>query len=206
MALLDSIPEIVAGTAVEVLVFGIAASVLFRFLSGRFLVPRREIVLPNQRGVIVQGERIVRVAEPGTCWIRPKQHIIVCDMRPRPLQMVGLEVICGNAGIVRLSLSGSYRIADAAAFYTGSANAGDAIFVELRRSIATAARQQASSIIVAAPEAFAQRIREAAAPATARFGLEITELDIWDALFVGRYTASMGTENNFGNAAGTLVH
>jgi hypothetical protein len=206
MVLLDSIPEIVAGVAVEVVVFGIAASVLYRFLSGRFLIPKREIVLPNQRGVIVQGESIVRVAEPGTCWIRPKQHIIVCDMRPRPLQMAGLEIICGNAGIVRLSLSGRYQIADAAAFYIGSANAGDAIFVELRRSIAAAARQQSSSMIVAAPEAFASRIREAAAPAAARLGLEITELDIWDALFVGRYAAHEAMTNNFGSSPGTLVH
>jgi hypothetical protein len=206
MALLDSIPEIVAGVAVEVAVFGIAVGVLYRFCSGRFLVPKREIVLPNQRGVIVQGEKIVRVAEPGTCWIRPRQHIIVCDMRPRPLQMAGLEIICGNAGIVRLSLSGSYKVADAATYYIGSANAGDAIFVELRRSIAAAARQQSSSAIVTAPEAFAQRIRAAAAPAAARLGLEISELDIWDALFVGRYTANMETENNFGIVPGTLVH
>jgi hypothetical protein len=206
MVLLDSIPEIVAGVAVEVLVFGIAASVLFRFLSGRFLVPKREIVLPNQRGVIVDGEKIVRVAEPGACWIRPKQHIILCDMRPRPLQMAGIEIICSNAGIVRLSLSGRYQIADAATYYIGSTNAGDAIFVELRRSIAAAARQQSSSAIVAAPEAFAQRIRETAAPAAARLGLEISELDIWDALFVGRYAAHEAMANNFGSSPGTLVH
>jgi hypothetical protein len=206
MALLDSIPEIVAGVAVEVLVFGIAASVLFRFLSGRFLVPKREIVLPNQRGLIVQGEEILRVAEPGTCWIRPKQRIILCDMRPRPLQMAGLEVTCGNGGIVRLSLSGRYQIADAATYYTGSANAGDAIFVELRRSIASAARQQSSSAIVAAPEVFAQGIREAAAPAAARLGLEISELDVWDALFIGRYAAPEAIASGFDGMAGTLVH
>jgi regulator of protease activity HflC (stomatin/prohibitin superfamily) len=206
MAYFDSIPEIVAGVAVEVVVFGIVAGVIYRFLSGRFLIPKREIVLPNQRGVVVQGENILRVAEPGSCWIRPKQRIVLCDMRPRPLQMAGLEIICSNAGIVRLSLSGRYQIADAAAYYTGSSNAGDAIFVELRRAIAWAARQQSSSAIVAAPEAFAQRIREAAAPAASKLGLEISELDIWDALFVGRYAATEKNENDFGDSPETMVH
>ncbi len=120
--------------------------------------------------------------------------------------MAGLEVICSNAGIVRLSLSAKYQIADAAAYYTGSSNAGDAIFVELRRSIAWAARQQSSSTIVAAPEAFAQRVREAAAPAASRLGLEISELDIWDAVFVGRYTATEKAEGDFGDSPETLVH
>jgi hypothetical protein len=61
----ESIPEIVAGVAVEVVMFAIFAGVIYRFFSGRFVIPKREIVLPNQRGVIVEGERIVRVAEPG---------------------------------------------------------------------------------------------------------------------------------------------
>jgi len=206
MAFLDSIPEIVAGIAVEVVVFGIAAGVIYRFFSGRFLIPKREIILPNQRGVVVQGEKIIRVAEPGSCWVRPKQRIILCDMRPRPLQMAGLEIICSNEGIVRLSLSARYQIADAAAYYIGSSNAGDAIFVELRRSIASAARQQLSSAIVAAPEAFAQRVREAAAPAAARLGLQISELDIWDAVFVGRYAVNEQTEIDLDDSSGTLVH
>ncbi len=126
-------------------------------------------------------------------------------MRPRPLQMAGLEIICGNAAIVRLSLSARYQIADAASYYIGSSNAGDAIFVELRRSIAKAARQQSSSAIVAAPEAFAQRIREGVEPSASRLGLEISELDIWDALFVGRYATAEDTMDDLDDDPGRLV-
>jgi len=204
MALLESVPEIIAGVAVEVVLLGIFAGVIYRFFSGRFLIPKREIVLPNQRGVIVQGDKVVRVAEPGTCWVRPKQRIILCDMRPRPLQMTGLEVMCGKSGVVSLSLSGQYRISDAAAYYTGSSNAGDAIFVELRRSIATAARQQSCSAIAGAPDVFAMRVREVATPVAMKLGLEIFELDIWQALALGRYATTEDVEND--DPSGTLVH
>ncbi len=91
MVFLDSIPEIVAGVAVEVVVFGIAVGVIYRFFSGRFLIPKREIILPNQRGVVVQGENILRVAEPGSCWIRPKQRIVLCDMRPDLFKWLALK-------------------------------------------------------------------------------------------------------------------
>jgi hypothetical protein len=82
---LESVPEIMLGVAVEAVMLAIVGGVIYRTLAGRFLVPKREVILPNQSGVIVQDERTVRVVGPGPCWIRPKQRIVLCDMRPRPI-------------------------------------------------------------------------------------------------------------------------
>jgi hypothetical protein len=102
-------------------------------------------------------------------------------------------------------LSGQYQIADAAAYYLGSSNAGDAIFVELRRCIAITARQQSSSSVIAAPEAFAQRVREAVAPPASRLGLLVSELDVWEAIFVGRYAVIEDAEDDVDHAPGNML-
>jgi regulator of protease activity HflC (stomatin/prohibitin superfamily) len=207
MAFLDSVPEIVAGVSVDGILLGICLGLIYRFFSGKFLIPAKHFVLPNQNGVIVQGEQVLRVAQPGRCWVRPKQRIILCDMRPRHLQMVAVELICKDNGIVRLSLSAEYCIADAANYYSGSTNAGDAIFVALRRCIFTVSRQQQSATIVSVPEAFGAIVRDVFAPETSKLGLKITSLNIWEALHVGWFYQPEATATELDNPLpGPLVH
>ena len=185
MALLESVPEIAAGVAVELGIFTMAAFVVFRLFSGRFLVPRREIILPNQRGVVVQGDQIVRVVEPGTCWLRPRQRVVLIDVRPKPLQMAGVEVLGSDHAVVRLSLSAEYKVADPAVYYSNSSNAGDALFVQLRRVINVAARQQPGSRLSSAPDEFSAKILRGMEGPTKRLGLAIIQLDLYEALPLG---------------------
>lgn len=206
MVLLESVSEIVAGVAVEVGLLVMVAGVVYRFLSGRFLIPKREMVLPNQRGVIVEGDRIVRIAEPGTAWVRPKQHIILCDMRVRPIQLAGVEVIGADNGIVRVSLTVEYRIADAGVYYTRSTNANDALFVQVRRALIVTARQHASANIVLAPSSFATALLDALSPEAARLGFEVTDLQVVEAISLGWLRHAGGNLPGPEDISGALVH
>jgi hypothetical protein len=160
------------------------AIVLSRVLTGR-VFPKREIILPNQRGVLVKNDEVVRVAGPGVCWVQPRQRLVLIDARPKPLQMTGVEVLGSDQAVVRLSLSAEYKVSDAAVNYTSSANASDALFVQLRRAINLAARQLSGSALAASPEQFSSRVfRDLAEPA-ARLGLEIVQMDIYEAVPLG---------------------
>jgi regulator of protease activity HflC (stomatin/prohibitin superfamily) len=185
MSIMESTPEILTGIAVEVGLLVLVLGTVFRLLSGKFLVPSRMVILPNQRGVIVQGDRVVRVAEPGTCWVRPDQRVVLCDMRIRSLNMVGVEVLSSDSGIVRFSISGEFKIADPTVYYTVSTQANDALYVQVRKSIIVVAKQMTSANIVAVPELVATHVREAAAPEAAQIGLEITNLQVWEASSLG---------------------
>jgi|GEM_PF-2444313 len=203
---LESLPEIMTGVAVEVAIFALFAGVIYRFFSGRFLIPKREIVLPNQRGVLVEGDRIVRVAVPGVCWVRPKQRIILCDMRSRPLQLAGIDVVSSDNGIVRLTLVAEYRIADAAIYYTRSANANDALFLQMRRALVETARIQTSASITVAPKAFAVTIGDAATPDVAKLGFEIVDLQIVEAISLGWVRQPAADSPHTDYLPDTLVH
>jgi regulator of protease activity HflC (stomatin/prohibitin superfamily) len=202
----ESVPEIMIGVAVEVAIFALFAGVIYRFFSGRFLIPKREIVLPNQRGVLVERERIIRVAEPGVCWVRPKQRIILCDMRSRPLQLAGIEVVSSDNGIVRVTLVAEYRIVDAAIYYTRSANANDALFLQVRRALVEAARCQASASLTAGPRAFAATIGQEATPDVAKLGFEIVDLQIVEAISLGWVRQSAADPLHAHYPPDTLVH
>lgn len=188
---MNSVPEIIGGVAVELglaVLFGVTA---YRLLAGRFLIPKREMVLPNQRGVIVQGDRQLRVVEPGRCWVRPGQKLILCDARPRKLQIEGFEVLSADASVLRLSIGGEYLISDPMTFLRGSSNAGDALYFELRRLLTVCAREQVSARITVSPDQFQQLILERANQAIEPLGLKITALQIWNIFERGRILPEM---------------
>jgi hypothetical protein len=182
---MNSTSEFLADVALDLGLLGVVLVTLFRLLSGKFLVPSRMVILPNQRGVIVQGDRVVRVAEPGTCWVRPNQRVVLCEMRMRSLNLVGVEVLGSDSGIVRLSISGEFKIADPIVYYTISTQANDALYVQVRKSILVVAKQMTSANIVAVPELVATRLREVAASEAANLGLEIISLQVWEATSLG---------------------
>ena len=201
---MEHILEITVGVAVEVLIFGLALLLLYRFLGGRFLLPKREIVLPNQRAVVVKGDQVVRVAGPGTCWVRPRQRLVLIDARPKPLQMAGFEVLGSDQAVVRISLSAEYKVADAAVFYTSNASASDALFVQLRRAVNLAARQVPGATLIASPEQFSARVLKDIAEPAAKLGLEIDQLDIYEAVPLGFLRAAAEPQFEFADSG--LVH
>ncbi len=185
---MESASEILTGIAVEVGLLIVVLGTVFRLLSGKFLVPSRMVILPNQRGVIVQGDRVLRVADPGTCWVRPKQRVVLCDMR------------------IRLSIGGEYKISDPILYYTVSTQANDALYVQVRRLILLVAKQMTSANIVAVPELVAARLREAAETEAANLGLEITSLQIWEATSLGWLRQVQNPLQDAGEGSNDLVH
>ena len=177
---MDSAAEIAAGVLVELVVAGILLAVLYRNLAGRFLIPKREMVLPDQRGVIVAGDRQLRTVEPGRCWVRPGQKLLLCDVRPRKLQVEGFEAISSDGAVLRFSVSGQYAIADPMAFLHASGNAGDALYFDLRRLLTTMAREQSSFAITSGREAFCNTLSQRLSRAVEPNGLSILSLELWD--------------------------
>jgi hypothetical protein len=188
---MESAAEIAGGVLVELVVLGIAAAVLYRYLAGRFLIPKREIVLPQQRGVLVAGDRQLRTVEPGRCWVRPGQKLLLCDVRPRKLQLEGFEVLAADAAVLRLSIAGEYAITDPMAFLRCSGNPGDGVYFDLRRLLTTTARHKPALSITASPQLFAASVREALNHSVAANGITIQSLDIWDILQSGRIQSTV---------------
>jgi regulator of protease activity HflC (stomatin/prohibitin superfamily) len=206
MISMESTSEILTGIAVELGLLVLVLGTVFRLLSGKFFVPSRMVILPNQRGVIVQGDRIIRVAEPGTCWVRPNQRVVLCDMRIRSLNMVGVEILSSDSGIVRLSISGKFRIADPSVYYTISTQANDALYVEVRKSILIVAKEMTSAHIVAVPELVATRLLEAVSPEAAKLGFEIKSIQIWESTSLGWLRSVQSSIPDAGEGSQDLVH
>jgi hypothetical protein len=203
--ILESASEVAVGVAVEAVMFSIAVAVAYRFLAGRFLFPKREIILPNQRGVVVKGDQIVRIAEPGSCWLLPKQKVILLDMRAKPLQMLGVEVLGSDSGVLRVSLSGEFKTIDPAVYYANSANAAEALFAQLRRALLFAARQESSVSLAASPHLLGIKTEEALAPHALHLGLSVVTLDIWEAVPLG-FLRSTKADGDSTEPASGLVH
>jgi regulator of protease activity HflC (stomatin/prohibitin superfamily) len=206
MALLESASEIASGIVGALFVFVLFATGIYRLLAGRFILPKRQVILPNQTAVVVKGDRTIRVAGPGGCWVRPGQSLVPCDMRPRPLQMVALEVLTSDLGIVRISLNGSYKISDPATYYVSSAHTADEIHIQLRRIVSTSGRSLAKMTLINDPDSFATLIRDKLASEAAKLGLEVTELAIWESIDMGFVRYAKTEDAPPATSAGGLVH
>ena len=179
---MNSVADIAIGTTVEVIVFTVIGAVTYRLFAGRFLIPKREIVLPYQRGVLVSGSKPTRNVEPGSCWVRPGYKLLLCDVRPRTLQAEHLEVLSSEGTSIWLSLSGEYRISDPNIFFKASANAGDALWFELRRTISSVCRQWSAAAISSAggAEALALRLLSNMRESSMKLGMQFLSLRVWE--------------------------
>lgn len=124
--------EIAAGVAVESVFVAVALAVLYRLWGWFFPVPKRRVVEAFQRGVVLREGRVERILSPGAHWIRPKQTLVVCDVRPTPFQVLGQELLTLDGMGVRVSVSGEYRVADPARFVSESSDSFASFYVELR--------------------------------------------------------------------------
>lgn len=186
---LESGLEVGIGVAVEGGILGLAAAFLYRALAGRFLIPRRETIAAHHVGVITHASRPVRVAVAGTCWIRPGEKLTLVDVRPRRLQIEGIEVFSLDRAVLRVSVSGEYKIADAALFLQASGNAGDAVHFELRKIANMQARELPSGALLASPSLLTGRVRAKLDDAVRPLGLAITDLQFWEVYQAGRPAA-----------------
>lgn len=177
--------EIVAGTAVEIFLIALALGILYRVWGRVFAVPQRLTVLGFQRGVVLLGDSIERVLEPGRYWITPKRTMVACDMRPKPFQVPAQALLTANKMGVRVSLSGEYRIADPGLFVTQSSDPFGAVFLELRQALLTAVAETQSDAVLEGQPGLIARVRELAMPRATQLGVELTQLNVWEAAPIG---------------------
>jgi hypothetical protein len=69
---LTNLGEVAAGAAVEVIFVAIALAVGYRIWSWFLPVPKRQIVGPFQRGVLLRNGSVEKVLKPGAYWISPQ--------------------------------------------------------------------------------------------------------------------------------------
>jgi len=165
--------------------FCFLAMVLYRLVAGKFLLPKREFVLPNQNGVLVKGEQFVRVLKPGSHWVRPKERILLCDMRPRNLEISNFEVFTSDEAIVRLNVSAEYKVSDPIVYLASSASAVDALASQFRRAIVTSARVLDSVTTLSAMEVLGKKLAEVMQEPASKLGFTISAIQVWD-VYVAR--------------------
>jgi regulator of protease activity HflC (stomatin/prohibitin superfamily) len=177
--------EVVTGIAVEIVFVALAAGLLVRIWGRFFAMPQRLKVLAYQRGVVLRGVETDKIVEPGMHWIKPKQTLVLCDVRARPFQVASQELIASDGMAVRISLGGEQRIVDPAAFVRESSDGYGTFYLELRQALRIAVSEQAGDAVVGDTGPLPARVRELLEPKAAHLGLEIASLDVSEAVPLG---------------------
>lgn len=177
--------EIAVGTAVELFLLTIASAVLYRAYGWFFPVPKRQLVDAFHLGVVLCGNKVERVLKPGAYWITPKRVLVLCDVRPTPFQVPAQELLTSDGLAVKISLGGEWRIANPALFVTESSAAFSSYYLELRQVLRVATGELNSSSFLMGQALLTSRVRELLAPRAAQLGIELTQLELYEAVPVG---------------------
>jgi regulator of protease activity HflC (stomatin/prohibitin superfamily) len=177
--------EIAVGVTVELFLAALAIGLLYRVWGKIFAIPQRQAVLAFQQGVVLKGGQVEKVLNPGTYWITPKRTLVICDMRPKPFQISAQELLTADVMGVRMSLGGEYRITNPALFMAESSDAFGAFYLELRQALHMAVKELNSETIFNGKAPLTARIKELLVPRAAQLGIEMTQLDIWEAVPIG---------------------
>jgi len=175
-----TVVEYFAGAAVEVVIFGIAGGVLYRVWRTAAFLPQRKTLLPFNKGVLLEGERVVKVLEPGSYWIKPRQTLVPLDTRTRPFQTNIRELLTADKQGIRIRFDGEYKIVDPALFVTESRDSHAALYLAIEREIALAIPEWNRAEILTGQVATADRVRERVEPRAAQLGACISHLQVSD--------------------------
>jgi len=190
-----TVVEVLAGAAVEVVILGVAGGVLYRVWRGAHFLPQRKTLLPFNKGVVLEGERVVTVLDAGTHWIRPSQTVVPVDVRPRPFQMPSRELLTHDGQGVRIRLQGEYKIIEAEKFIRESSDGHAAFYLALDREIALSVGEANRAEIFANRGLSTDRIRERIEPHAAQLGILVTQLEISDLLPISWGQTSAGHDD-----------
>jgi len=177
---MTTIPEYFAGAAVEVVIFGIAGGILYRFWKGASFLPQRKILLPFNKGVVLEGDRVIKVLDSGTHWLKPSQTIVPLDIRSRPFQTTPRELLTADKQGIRIRFDGEYKVFDAALFITESRDGYAALYLALEREIALAVAEWNRAELLHGQVSPSDRVRERVEPRAAQLGISISYLEVSD--------------------------
>jgi SPFH domain / Band 7 family len=172
--------DAVIGALVEMAFALIMGGVIYRFICVPLGLPKQHKVLPFQRGVLMKGEKVDRILEPGTHWISPKRTFFLCDVRPKAFQLNSQDVRFADGRWVRVSLRGETRIVDAAPYVTSSSDSLSMLYVELRRLLSEAAGMQLLHHGAGDGSILTAKLRELLGQEAARLGMAVVSLDVWE--------------------------
>ena len=177
--------EIAAGAAVELFLVTIAFAVLYRVWGWFFAVPKRQIVQAFLRGVVLYGIDVERVLNHGGHWITPSRRLVLCDVRPTPYQVSAQELLTADGMGVRVSLAGEYRVVNPGLFVTESSDAFATFYLELRQTLRRSVGEMSSHDFFGGQPQLTARIKELLLPKAVQLGIEMTQLDVYEAVPVG---------------------
>jgi hypothetical protein len=174
--------EYLAGAAVEVVIIGVAGGILYRVWRGASFLPQRRTLVSFNRGVILEGERVVRVIDSGSCWITSKQSLVPVDIRARPFQTERRGLATGDKRTIVTYLHGEYKVIDPAIFILASTDGHAAFRMAMEREVGRAAAELTRDEILESTSVLAERVKERIEPRVAELGIGITHLEVADLL------------------------
>lgn len=177
--------EIIVGTIVELFLAALALGLLYRVWGSLLPVPRMHNIIAFQRGVVVCEGQVEKVLGPGRHWVTPRRTLMLCDVRPAPFQVSAQELLTADGMAVRMSLGGEYRVVNPALFVTESSDSFGAFFLEVRRALRNAVGELESQNFFAGQALIPARMKELLIPKAAQLGLEMTQLEVGEAVPVG---------------------
>lgn len=182
---MSSPAEIAAGVTVEMFLFALGLGLLYRVWGRIFAVPQRQAVQAFQCGVVLYAGRVEKVLTPGRYWIMPSRTLLVCDMRAKPFQVPAQELLASDGMGVRMSFGGEYRIANPTSFVAESSDAFGSFYLDLRQALHAAVGELSSENVLNGQSLITARVKELLIPRAAQLGIEMTQLEIWEAVPVG---------------------
>jgi regulator of protease activity HflC (stomatin/prohibitin superfamily) len=177
--------EIAIGVTVELFFAALAVGLLYRVWGKVFAIPKRQVVLAFQQGVVLQGGQVEKILGPGSYWITPKRSLLLCDMRMKPFQIPAQEVLSADGMGVRISLGGEYRIAKADFFVSESSDTFGAFYLEIRQALHVAVKEFSSEAIFSGQAPLTARMKELLVPRASQLGIEMTQLEVWESVPIG---------------------
>ena len=85
----------------------------------------------------------------------------------------------------RVSLAGEYRVSHPASFLSESTDAFAAFYLELRQALFTAVGELQGDSFINDQTLLTSRIKELLVPRSTQLGIEIVQLEIWEAVPLG---------------------
>jgi regulator of protease activity HflC (stomatin/prohibitin superfamily) len=177
--------DTIVGFGVEIIVCALAGFALQRLLGKASFMPQRLRLMPFNRGVVLYGDTVERVVEPGYRWLKAGRTLAPVDIRKKPFQVPTRELVTGDNGAVRISFGGEYQVSDPAAYITQSSEPFGALFVALERVIPSALTEFDTETVTTTPTLVTERIRELIEPRAAQLGMQITELEVSNVVALG---------------------
>lgn len=143
-------------------------------------------IFDYQVGVHYRNGILKEVLTPGTYRLPvSKSSITPFDKREQPIQIAGQEVLTADALGFRMSLVGSYRVADPLKACNVINDYYSALYTDIQTACRSVLEQMTCEEILAARNTLGKRIFEIAASQTGRYGVELISLSVRDYMLPG---------------------